>query len=720
MSKTDDNSAEQAENGGRPAPGPGVTSWLSGLLGDSKPVSVESAADMPVKTPALELPMSLTALLPDGEIDSLRRITVRDLADGIGFSHGTDEGRGKWTFSPGDLPDLQALIFDPSILPHTLTLRADFQSDDDAAWTEVLSFTLRERASGHLPGTLPKIGEAVPEPSTVKPNIFFVTDLDVSLGIDDPDVLADVELVFSGLPDGGSITGGAPDKRGVWRLAATALDNLAAIVPVDTQAFDLSVAVAGSEDDEAASFPIVSPHASPTCPQIRIGPPSTPEAMRFKIFADGVQVADLLVDWTDAATAPVEVAVPMPESGELPFEILIRYGTGGSAQVGGPLLIGLSVDGKDIPSDAPGIVARGSLAAGGGKCWQGDLVISVREALRSVERDHSSLQDLPPKPEPPHIESDAAQRTLDVVAEADASETVEEPNGETDDVPTLVLRTAPDDIRRPEFLRELNQLGSFIRSPDNDDEHRVYERLGLDVGRWRDMAVFGPTGAPVDTAPMIPTVAPPGGRDNARGFSRLNKWYKPTPDAQTVMIEGLPPGSMLSHGTNLGDGRWRLSKEDVAKTSVIGPFGEKTTVPATITGLDERGDPIKRSGRLSVLMGTIADSLRPESHGMRTVSFNLSKTQFDPKDYGTLSLTIGDMPPGSLVIGGSNHGGGVWTLETVSDSDLHVASAGQAQPFELTLTCIALNNQTGESSVVTRVLKVIPNTGTIEMASSAA
>ncbi len=720
MSNSNRDLTEPAAQGEKPSPGPGVTSWLSGLLDIKKSADSESAPGDNAATAAIELPMELTSMLPEGDVVNLRRITVRNLADGIGFSAGTNQGRGRWVFTEEELSSLRALIYDPSILPHTLTMRADFASDDGAVWTEMLSFTLREGSSEDTPSAIPGVAAEAPAPDNVRPNIFFVTDLDVSLGIDDPEALAGIELIFSGLPDGGSIFGGSPDKRGVWRLPATALDNLAAIVPIDTPAFDLSVAIAGSEDNEAASFPIQSFDASPAAPLIRIGPPSTPEAMRFKIFADGVQVADLLVDWSEIATAPVEFTVPMPKSGELPFEILVRYGNGNNPSSGGPLLLGLSVDGKNIPADAPGIVARGTLAAVGGKRWQGDLVIGVRDALRSTEKAASPPENLPPKPAPPHIESEAAQRTLDVVAEGDTTQRLSEPSDDKDDVPTLVLRTAPDDIRRPEFLRELDQLSSFIRAPGNEDEHRVYERLELDVGRWRDIAVFGPSGIPVEMAPMMPSVAPPGGRDNARGFSRLNKWYTPPPDAHNVIIEGLPPGAMLSHGANLGDGRWQLSKEDVAKASVIGPFGEKTTVPATITGLDAHGKPIDRSGRQSVLMGTIADSLRPDAHGMRTVSYKLSKALFDPEGYGTLSLTIGDMPPGTVVIGGSNHGGGVWTLETVSESDLQVAAAGQSQPFSLTLTCIALNNQTGESSVVTRVLSVTPNTGTIEVASSAA
>ena len=93
------------------------------------------------------------------------------------------------------------------------------------------------------------------------------------------------------------------------------------------------------------------------------------------------------------------------------------------------------------------------------------------------------------------------------------------------------------------------------------------------------------------------------------------------------------------------------------------------------------------------------------------ISLRLDADLFDPEGHGALSITVGDMPPGTMLSQGKNHGGGVWTLETSSDAVLHFAACATQSPFTIALTCVALDSETGNSTVASHVVNVNPRKG---------
>lgn len=697
----------------KPAPGPGVTGWLSSLLGPQTPALRESSApETGGQGTVLRLPVELPESLFDSADGVLRRLGTRSLPDGVRLSAGRREADGHWVLAPNQVAGLQALVDDPSRLPIAMTFRAEFASaDGSGTWTEMMGAIIdatTDTATASVPAA-----PAVPD----KADILTAIDLDVSLGIDDPATVAGVVLVFSGLPQGAALSAGEAGADGAWHVPAPELDGLAVLVPEGAAPFDLKVSV-DNDPEEAASFQVELP-ADPTPIVLRLGPPSPAMELRFKIFADGAQIADRLVRWSPTADLPIALAVPYGADNELPFELVVRYAPVEAQPLEGPAFLGAEIGAGSIQPDGPGVTARGPVTDAGRR-WSGDLVIDVRQAGNATPA-HPVVEDeppLPPKPAPPHQVAEAADDIAETAPLPEPEpEPAPEPDAESDEPPTLVIRTSADDIRRPAFIQELERLGRFIREPTGEVDHRLYDRLGIDVGRWHDIAIYGPVGEPVETAPMLPTLAPPGGRDNARGFSHLDRWYTPPPGVPAVMVEGLPPGSMLSHGVNLGDGRWRVAASDIPNVSVVGPVGEQTTVPATIVEIDENDLPLEE-GVHALLMGTIADTLRPEVLGLRLMTYPLTAEVFDPDGHGTLSLTVGDMPPGSLVCGATNHGGGVWTLDSRSGNDLAIMASAQSGPFSFTVTCIALDTASGSSSVVTRTLSVVPRLGAIDGAAA--
>ncbi len=93
----------------------------------------------------------------------------------------------------------------------------------------------------------------------------------------------------------------------------------------------------------------------------------------------------------------------------------------------------------------------------------------------------------------------------------------------------------------------------------------------------------------------------------------------------------------------------------------------------------------------------------------------LDASIFDPDGHKALSLTIGDLPPGCILDCGENHGDGVWTVESESDSIIGVSALNSTPTFSMNMTCVALNSETGESTVVSRRIGVNPKRATIDI-----
>ena len=105
---------------------------------------------------------------------------------------------------------------------------------------------------------------------------------------------------------------------------------------------------------------------------------------------------------------------------------------------------------------------------------------------------------------------------------------------------------------------------------------------------------------------------------------------------------------------------------------------------------------------------------------MRSLELALDAETFDPDGHDGLSITIGDIPPGVLLERGTNHGGGVWTVDAVSGETLLFLVAQGTRKFKATLTCVAMDTTSGASTVVTRSIEATPSASNVGIAGTAA
>ncbi len=804
---SDDESATEDTG---PVPGPGVTDWLAQVVGTPRASKAASRPWLPPGFgPETETVRRIELLLPEdvvvAEGGNLQRVEIRGLPDGVRLASGMAMRDGFWHLAPDDLYGLVALVPDDVPLPFSVMLKGVFVGDDpETPWSELAGFEIngtdtdevlaardkgdpseaeRKHSNMDAPPAAPESAApaaveesplAAPEPipmppgpelspvdaavDTAPPLTMVVIDLDVSVGTDDPAVLKDISVAFSGLPTGAMLSCGA-SSGGTWTVPAADLSNLSIFIPEDTPDFELDVemAIAGS-DPQTAAIQVENP-------SVRINPDDAfrvslagdPGAgpTRMFVFTDGSVAYDRVINWPAAPNGEVELLVPYIDSG-MPFEILMRYENLGAGE-GTPALRGLEIDDTIIDADSPAISASG-VPSDLGRIWSGDLVLDVREALKMhmVERDESSLEndnaltahephetaeptlsDAPGEmteevgpAEPDRVltsneteygETETAQRDApeDRLADNDAKATLQsaaEPAADdTKESNVLVVDATFEDLQRPAFITELRQLRDFIRTQSSDENGEIYARLGIDVAKWHDMTVRGPSGANVELEPLLPRIGPLGGIDNSRDFLPLRLQEFSAAARIEVRLSGLPPGSLLTHGENLGGGIWHLSARDCEDVLFLPPIGRTGATVLHISQSDDAAANADYTPHKSL----VVDQSRKRSglHGtdMPALNLTLEPAVFDPDGHGALSLTLGELPVGAVLSSGKNHGGGVWTLEATPGDTLTIHAAVASPAFEITLTCVALNAQTGASSVVSRVIEVNPTKMTLKL-----
>lgn len=731
-----------------PRPGPSVTAWLAEVLGVPRASKTPGPIRLPngfhvAPPPCLRIPLNIPndVILSDG--GELRFLEIRDLPTDISLSLGERGEDGVWRITPDLLDGLFALVPAARAESVSLTLKGLFSSlDGDESWAELtgIELTINDTSLKNIDATT--LDDTLAEPENtgrdsqlaVSPPTLVAIDLDVSVGIEDPEALAKITVTFDGLPEGGSLNVGETDGEGLWLVSASDLKRLSILVPENTPSFDLTIGMdADDGTSQTATIYVETETAiengddANSIMSIRLAPPQPPYPLRFKVFIDGNPAFDQVISWPEGADVPVDILVPDVLETRRPFEIVMRYEPMEAGRDDGPSLLGIDIHGNKVLPDSPLIAARGHVDAAG-RTWHGDLIVNAR-ALDAPPAQQPTMESAPSispapitAPAPFEIQSQPVPQNIEPPTDIEppvqtvaptppvattAAPAKPRPTNRSD---VLIVDASTDDLRSPAFLDELRGLRDFIQAHAEGATDDVYDRLGIDVKKWRAMEVRGPAGIIAEIDPMLPALTAPGGIDNTRAIQPFFVTPPHRPSALAVRISGLAPGTMLTHGENLGDGTWLIVAADIAKVSVLPPVRAAKLASAYAKWLG-LGDAQMQTS--SLLYGTQADVLQSAATGMLTLELELDTAVFDPDGYGSLSITVGDMPPGILLARGSNHGGGVWTVESVPGDTLLFCAAVGTMPFKVTMTSVALDKVTGASTVVTRSIDAVPKSGRV-------
>lgn len=405
------------DNAANPMPGPGVTAWLSQVVGALKTSQTQTQPYLPAGLGgSAKSGRAIDFQIPDEVVSSdsgtLVRLEIGGLPKGAQISKGHATEEGYWLIEPTQPQNLKVLVPENVSLPFSIMLKGVFSDTEaDQTWTELAGYEVSD--SSAIPAAeisaVPKA--SVPAPSEIMPPPMVVIDLDVSVGTDDPDVLKGIKVQFSGLPEGASLNAGAQDSQGTWIVPASELPNLSIVIPTDLDDFDLSVTMNIDGTESQSEIIQVTNDAIRAEPQsafmIRLAPNDNAWVTRFSVFSDGTATYDRVIQWPQGPDKHVDIWVPYLEDA-LPFEIVMRHHPFDKTAGGAPKLIGVTIDGDHIRPDSPAISTNGKVD-GEGITWQGDLVIDVRRALNKkiAETDQplETFEAIDVEPEPSIITS---------------------------------------------------------------------------------------------------------------------------------------------------------------------------------------------------------------------------------------------------------------------------------------------------------------------------
>lgn len=644
----------------------------------------------------------------------LTGVEVREVPEQVYAVSGEMLQSGTWTFECDHLDSVSFYVDDVHGLRQSTAVVAKFlltRSEDQRAWSEVEAsqLVLVENAAegGAAPDT------AIAEKTAIHDScVASMIDLDISIDSDSTQEEGIALIQLSGLAPGAILTAGEVDDTGTWSVGLSNLQELAIIVPDDTPAFDLNVTLGNNDggQDTTASIRIDAPSVQhqqgDNGLMLRFSASSEQAPHRIRVFADGREIYDRVMLWGNDPDIPLDIMIGLPSSDDLPFELLIREEsiTKGSTQ--SAMLLAAEFNEQPLPLDDN--LVRGNVTnTVAGLAWRGDLILSARDFVKSTETKSDDahvgpIDDLVKEDTPPEIKPNKH------IATVDHADHISHSPGDGD---VLIIQASSSDIQRLGFIEELNALQAFVRERTNTEEEVFYERLGITVKNWRDVKVVGPTDAEVELDPRLPKLAPPGGRDNALVTIGLKSKSHELCNYGFVEFRGLPTGCLLTHGRNLGNGRWQIPSNDIPFAHIVGLVSSTPAAVARIfaSNLSATDDNDSEQMLGDVLIGGGSRKILPTTDHGTHINIPLDADTFDPEGYGALSLTIGDVPSGVLLTQGANHGDGVWTHEAITGSHLGFQIIVPRRSFFVSITCVAMNDETGESSIITHRARVRPD-----------
>lgn len=566
-----------------------------------------------------------------------------------------------------------------------------------------------------------------------------IVQLDVSVGIEEPEALRAINLRFHGLPPRTRLTHGNEVAPGTWEVNALDLANLCVLIPPSCPDFDLVVDMdTGSGPPQSARIRMSASTAtvSDESPAITltVGPPVSGEDTRFKVYADGVPVYDRVVGWRRTGNGHQSLSIPITWGADKPFELLVRChpNVSGQSEGDGPVLYGIETPEQTIAVTS-GAVSGRITRQEEGITWRGDLTIGLSlsateeitvtgtdatdvstglvSAQPIIEVNEAETEFSDSIPSEQDLESSAPPED-DAFDDTSANTT----NESLDEDAILELHVDIADLKQHAFIEELRRLKDYVLTHGAGDHESLYDRLSINVSKWRNMRVIGPSGADVELDEPFPNVFPLGGRDGGRPLHQMVRDTTTLREDNQIRISGLPPGTMLTHGQNMGNGIWLIDADFLAHVAVLPPIGNHRSIRALIEPIEFERDP---DIQVSLIGGPLSN-IEPIEGPMREFSFNVPRQVFDPEQLGTLTLTIGDMPRGVLLSQGSNHGDGVWSLNCQPGQTLKIAIPIRQGMFDISVTAVASGKENEESTVVTRRIKVDPPLDFVEIQEASA
>ncbi len=134
----------------------------------------------------------------------------------------------------------------------------------------------------------------------------------------------------------------------------------------------------------------------------------------------------------------------------------------------------------------------------------------------------------------------------------------------------------------------------------------------------------------------------------------------------SVTLGGLPEGTVLSAGTDNGDGTWTLTPEQLDGLTLTPPEDYSGSLDLSVTATSTDGnDSATTSNSFTVEVAPVADAPTVTVNSVsgnedQAIALEIDVSSSDGSE--TVSVTLGGLPEGTVLSAGTDNGDGTWTL----------------------------------------------------------
>ncbi len=606
------------------------------------------------------VPLNINASLIDLDGSETLSLTISNIPNGASLNFGTDNGNGTWTISADDFANNADLLDNLTITPPR-DYYGDFNLEVSATSTET---------DGGDQATVTStfgvtVSAVVDNPTLETENVSGTEDNDVELQIQafmDAGAVESVDtLILSGIPEGAHLNKGTDNGDGTWSLSAGEISGLIMTPPLDYEGtFTVQVTAISTDGGiDVSSFNV------DIVPGLDVENAVGTEDLAISLVIDAGTASEITIanlpdgavlsagtdngngTWTLTSQQLDGLTITPPANSDEDFTLSVR------ADDGEPVELIVQVD---ADADAPTL----DLSDASGS-EDGAIALNIASALTDTDGSESlsiTISDIPEG----SVLTDGAGNAITIT---DGSATLTQGQLEG-------LTITPPDDYAGSF--DLNVTATSTEA-NGGDTAETLGSITVDVAAVADAAdvTVSDAAGTEDTAIPLNITAASTDADGSESVS--------------VTISNIPDGAVLTDGAGnaitITDGAATLTTAQLEGLTITPPENSDGdfTLDVAVTTTD--GDDTNTvSGQLNVDVAADADAPTldlSDASGSEdgAIALNIASALTDTDGSESLSITISDIPEGSVLTDGAGN------AITITDGS---ATLTQGQLEGLTIT----------------------------------
>jgi Ca2+-binding RTX toxin-like protein len=617
-------------------------------------------------------------------------IAVTGIPEGGRLSAGEEYAPGEWRLAPDELEGLRFFPPENSDVDVVLSIKAVSSDRYGRAGSSIHEQQVEIVAVADAPG-IGVADSASDEDAVIPLNLSAdYSDLDGS-------ELHRIELL--GIPAGAVLSAGTMDAGGVWHLAPQQLEGLTLTPPLN-DANDFTVTVRGiAEESENGNTAVTEATFAVTVNAVADAP--------------GIGVADSVGDEDAAIALNLAAYYPDLDGSEVHRIELIGIPAGAVLSAGT-----LDADGvwHLTPQQLEGLTLTPPLNN------DNDFTVTVRGIAEESENGNTAVTEATFAVTVNAVADAPELVVVDMVADEDHAtplelfpQLVDTDGSETlslliEGVPVGAVLSQGTELAPGVWQLTPDEAAMVVLTPagnsDEDFQLRVTATTTEDENgdQAHTVRMLNVTLNAVSDGAAV-TATPAEGDQNQFIDLDISAELFDTDGSETLAVEirDVPAGATLSAGTDLGNGAWRLSPEQLAGLQILPPLDSTGNFYLTVAAIStegENGDSLESYASLNVVVNavantaglTIAPAFGDEDTAIpldiRVDTSNLNANE-------SVHIAIRGLPAGATLSAGIESGG-VWTLAPAELAGLALIPA-QDSDEDFTLDVTAVTKIDGDS-----------------------